>query len=337
MPLGAIALCLVGCVMEPESVSTLAPASSLPEPGTDGWTQLAPTEEVVARVNGIPIGRQALVEALTQRPDLTVEVVLRRLVELEALAQEAHRRGIGEAHEVHAMRQQTLVQRYLKRGFEAKLTPDQIPEVDVQRVYSLPQIRKLYDHADAWQMAHLFITCCDPKVENCDTAEVLECFEMGARAIHVIYDELRPRTEPLGGEPLALVEAMQAYREAEETRFPQLAFRQRAFYYDPNKPHEEQKGYNVLAEVVARTVMDAPLAVPQEPVQSAFGWHILVKLEHTPESRKGPDDPEVAADIRQKLFPKYRGARFTDLLRTLQARHGAQGLDPGQGSRGGQP
>jgi hypothetical protein len=284
---------------------------------------------VIATVGGTPITRSRIEAARSASPGAGTREVLDRLVELEVLAQESFRRGAAEDPAVQRTWREALVQTYLGERFERHVTPDQIGDPEVRRLYGLPQIRKLYDHADAWRMAHLFIGCCDATVEDCTKDEVQRCFQDAARPIHEVHDEVKRRAAAMGieGDPERVKGLLMDYRAEVEDRLPQLAYRDRAFYYDPKKPHAEQKGYNILAEVVARTVIDAPLGVLQPPVQSAFGWHVLVKLDHIPESRRGPDDPEVAADIRKNAFPGFREAKFRELVAGLRAKY-AVAIDP---------
>ena len=104
-------------------------------------------------------------------------------------------------------------------------------------------------------MAHLFFTCCDPKIETCDSPEIMACFADAGRTIQEVYEEVKSRTEPVEGSPKAVSDLMEAYRLEMENELPQLAFRKRPFYYDPKKKHEEQKGFNLLAEAVARPAL----------------------------------------------------------------------------------
>jgi len=168
-------------------------------------------------------------------------------------------------------------------------------------------------------MAHLFFTCCDPKSEACDRPEVVQCFAESGENIQTVFSEVQTMASDIRGDPKALVEVMETYRSDNETRFLRhpFAFRTRAFYYDPQKPHDEQKGYDIIAEPVARTVIDGDLATLQAPIQSQFGWHVIAKLDHVPEDRRTPDDKTVIADIRKNMLPRMRQARFRGLLGKL--------------------
>ena len=148
---------------------------------------------------------------------------------------------------------------------------------------------------------------------------MLACFSEAAGSIQSVYSELKTLSADIEGDVPKVLALMESYRSDNENRFFRhpFAFRTRAFYYDPQKPHEEQKGYDIITEPVARKVIDAELGYIQEPVQSPFGWHVIVKLAHDPEERRSADDPSVIADIRKNMLPKLREARFKGLLGKL--------------------
>jgi hypothetical protein len=279
-----------------------------------------------ATVNGVGIDLAEVKLVMAAHPELSAKAALDTLITTELLAQASvWGVGAGAGRDEPAERfrpwREALAQRYLRNIFESETHAEAIPFEEIKRVYWVPSVRKQYDHTDAWQMAHLFFTCCDPKVETCDTPEIMACFEDAGRTIQEVYAEVKSRTESVEGSPEAVKDLMEAYRLEMENALPQLAFRTRPFYYDPKKTHDAQKGFNLLAEAVARTVVDAPLAVIQEPVQSPFGWHVLVQLDHVPESRRGLDDAGVVSDIRQNLMPRFRRSQFARRVGELRARY----------------
>lgn len=324
-----VAGALSACGGEEERAAPSGPSVSsavMPTTTTDfasaEWTAPADGEAVVARVNGAPITAATLRVQLEAHPGVGAVQLLDRLIEVEVAAQDAQRRGLGRAPEVARTYRQALVQAWLREVFVAGHGPEEITADQVRGIYSIPSVRQRYDHAPAWRMAYLMFTCCDPKSEDCGQPEVLECFQAAAIAAQTVYQELEPRVAPVAGDPTAVARIMEDYRKEMEVRWPQLSYREKAFFYDPDKPHAEQKGYNIYAEAVARTVIEAPTGVLQPPVESTFGWHLLVKLDHEPERRQGPDDPEVMADIRANAFPKFQEAIFLKELEVLRHRAG---------------
>lgn len=325
-----IAVTLAGCGSAEETpaapIAGLAPAVPS-EFSAPTWAAAPADDAVVATVNGAPISRSIVLEAQRAAPAGTPTAeVLERLIELELLAQEAVGRGVHRSEAAARAWREALVQRYVVDVFEAKNSPEALSLEQVKSVYYQPSIRKLYDHADAWRMVHVYFSCCDPKVDRCDDESVIGCFADAGRYIQTVYSEIKPAGASKEGDPKALIQLFQQYRADNAPRFYPIPFSVRVmpFYYDPDTPHEEQKGYNIIAEAVARTTIEGEHAVIQKPIQSQFGWHVIARLDHIPESRKGPDDPEVIADIRAKALPQMRQARLGQLLRSLGTEMQAQ-------------
>jgi len=311
---------LVACEAAPPAPTDQAVvASDTIAPDSNTWTTLPDSAQVVARVGGAPITRAMVLDVQKASPGLTARSAFERLVDLEVLAQRAVDLGLHTSARAQRVRQESLAQRFLSGGFEPEVTPESLPVERAKELYYMPNVRKLYDHADAWRMAHVFFTCCDPKSESCDRPEIVQCFAESGENIQTVYSELKTMAAGTEGKPDALLEVMEAYRSDNESRFLRhpFAFRTRAFYYDPKRPHEDQKGYDIIAEAVARTVIEGELAVLQEPVQSPFGWHVIVQLDHDAEDRRSADDPTVIADIRKNMLPMMRQARFKALLGRL--------------------
>jgi hypothetical protein len=338
----AMALAITACAAPEGDRSTVARHAMVPDlgagVGAPAWSGSKTSEDdatKVASVNGSPIGEAEIARLLAARPQWTARHALEALIETEVLAQTRLAGEAAQPSAVHRAWREAMAQRYVREVFEADNPASSIPLKEVQRIYWVPSVRKAYDHADAWQMAHLFFTCCDPKIETCDSPEIMACFADAGRTIQEVYAEVKSRSGAVEGDPDAVVAVMEAYRLEMENELPQLAFRKRPFYYDPSKSHDEQKGYNLLAEAVARTIAQAPLAVVQEPVQSPFGWHILVQVDHVPESRRGVDDAGVISDIRSNLLPRYRRSQFARHVKELRARYGVQMIQANLAELGG--
>ena len=322
--LGFTSLLCIGACSSAQNQSTEASEREvMPAPGveigSEDWTKSDAESTPLAEVGGVVITLKMVKAVQDASGEIDAREALERLIELEVLAQHGQEKGLHESVHVRQTRRQALVQRYLKGGFEPDVKPESLSLEKARELYYVPDIRKLYDHADAWRMAHVFFTCCDPKSESCEQPAVLACFSETAGSIQSVYTELKTLSADVEGDVAKVLEVMETYRSNNENRFYRhpFAFRARAFYYDPNKAHDEQKGYDIIAEPVARKVIDAELGVIQEPVQSPFGWHVIVKLAHDPEERRSVDDPSVIADIRQNMLPKLRQARFRGLLGKL--------------------
>jgi peptidyl-prolyl cis-trans isomerase C len=98
-----------------------------------------PDEAVVARATG-PSGPIELTAARLRRyceahPDRNPRDAADDLLVVEVMAQEAERRRLGEAPEVHQAIAEAAVPLYLKRSFEAEHTAATIPMAFLQKVY----------------------------------------------------------------------------------------------------------------------------------------------------------------------------------------------------------
>ena len=319
----AFILAFVACTaaQRPADVS-VAPAGVWDIPlETVNTDDRSPASEVVASVDGRPIFSSDVSAHVSGSQLTSARDVLSRLIEMEVMAVEAEALGLLESVDIVRAHKMALVQTYLDEQFEASHAPTDIGLEHVERIYRIPRIRSQYDHADKWGMAHVFFSCCDPKLESCVTDEILECFSIAGDLIQTVYAELKEEVKGVEGDPKAVAKIAESYRRSVEERFPQLAYRERGFYYDPHKTHDAQKGYTVIAETVARGIIEAPPGVLVEPVLSPFGWHILIKLDHVSERRLGPSDPTVIADIRKHAFPKYLESRFQNEMSRLRNRY----------------
>ncbi len=326
-PLALGLACASACdAAAPPSSAPSVAASELRPPSLDDfadptWSPPSPAGALVARVGDVPITRAALDAHLAAHPEISPRQALDALVIREALAQQAMRQGLSQRPDVTESWRQALVQAWLDERFEAQHGPDRISREQVRRIYSVPSIRKLYDHEHAWRMVHLAIVCCNPRVGDCDRPHVAACFEDAARKLHAAYEELEPLARPLESDPEAVAQLLARYRAKVEPTMPELFWREVSFFYDPEKSHAEQRGYELTAEAVARAVIDGEEGVLLAPVQSTFGWHLIVKLAHEPRVRKGPDDPEVDADIRRNALEGVRQAWFLDAMKRLLQEH----------------
>lgn len=334
-----------GCIVQDEDAAPEVAGSTIAmehrgeiDWSARAWSAASETDVVVAEVNGYTVTAEVIAALKRREPSASPEQLIERAVTIELLAQQGRMRAQEPSSGVVSAWKRALVAQLLTHDFEVRVNAESLPLEQVKKLYSVPKVRKLYDHEDAWRMAHIFFTCCDPKVERCDTDYVMRCFAESGEMIQTVYRELKHQVQDVEGNPDELVKIMEAYRAENEERFitHPFAFRTRPFYYDPETPHEDQSGYTIIAEVVARTVIEGELAVLQQPIQSAFGWHVIAKLDHIPEKRLGVDDPFVIADIRANMLPKVRQARFKSFLEGLKQTtqpvlnySSLQHLDPG--------
>jgi hypothetical protein len=109
-------------------------------------------DEVVATVGEVPIyASDVRVQAQAQGVD--AQQALSVLVDAEVLAQAALARGLLSDPDVREAARQAEVRRLLHGVFEAKDTPDQIPDSEYEKLYAAEPLR--FNHDDAVEVWHL--------------------------------------------------------------------------------------------------------------------------------------------------------------------------------------
>ncbi len=74
-------------------------------------------------------------------------------------------------------------------------------------------------------------------------------------------------------------------------------------------------------------VVDLQPGEVSEPIQTQFGWHVI--MLHEVRQKEAPELDEVRAEIEQKIRADAVNARVTELTEAAEIdRSGAEGLDP---------
>ncbi len=103
-----------------------------------------PTDAVVATVDGRPIYAAAVAEQARAR-GVDAKTALSDLIDAEAMAGEAHRRGLDRALDVRLATKGALARRYLQTTFEHDVTPADVPADRVRRAYIRNQAQLNHD------------------------------------------------------------------------------------------------------------------------------------------------------------------------------------------------
>ena len=315
--LGALA---VGCGIDnapprPSSSGRPTPATTT-DFSSGGWTTISARDVVVATVNGAPVSRDSMERQRQANPDMASSSILDSLVELEVVAQEAMRRGYASSPRVIATWRQALAQQYLHKGFEGSHSHE---EIDPCAVFRHPYVRKQYVHPPVYWAAQLMVQCCDPMTSACDGPEEVACFASAAEVMHKVFEELKPLfAKYAGGDPDAASAALQHFADQNRARYPDVGFQEFKFFYDKNQTEEEQRGkYTLIHRAVALALIDAPMVELVAPVQSSYGWHVMIKMRHKPGINKSCTDPDVSAEIRENAYPAFLSSAFRRLSKQL--------------------
>lgn len=293
------------------------------------WTASAEDDRVIARVGGVPITERLLLAQREAHPDVPLEALLQRLIELEVVAQAANQQGYGDSPAAVEAWRDALVHAWLTR-FPQRYTPEDIPMERVEMWWKgSGKLRSQFNHADRWLSVHIVVTCCNPKAEgDCELPEAINCFAESPAILQRVYDRLEPRVRDLASEPEEVATIAEAFVDEFKVEHPAVAFQRVPFFYDPKKSYEEQRGYALMAENYATTVIALTPGVLSKPFQTEFGWHIAVLLDHVPERRSDLSDPSVVAEIRENAYPRFQQISFGNEIVDLIERYDVQIREP---------
>lgn len=296
--------------VEPEAVF-----EPVTDPASPAWSpETSDDDPAVATVDGVPIPRSLLQELIEVDGGKTEPaVLLERAIEVELLARRALELGYYQADIVQEAQERAMVQLLLKRRISDHPPEEFFNEELVRSVFYNPSVRVKFDHVDIFKVADAQYLCCPGAPGSCKTEEFEACMSEGEPKMREVQADLVRRTQ--GAESFGLL------THEWELDVSRLALKNYSFFYNVNLPHEEQKGYDIINENVARTTMTLEVGEISKPVQSENGWHIIYLVEHIPEEHRGPDDPEVRAQIIERLLPQRLKAEYGSWLRSLREGH----------------
>ncbi|MGZ3405920.1 MAG: peptidylprolyl isomerase [Polyangia bacterium] len=268
-----VALALAGCSHPPASDAPVAPLVA------------ESSDEVVATVDGRPIYASAVALPARAR-GVDRKRALADLVDAEALAGEAARRGLDRALDVRDETKGAMVRRYLARDFEPSVTPADVPNQVVKREY---QSRLAYlmhaTYADVWH----FIVPVAPNASPADKAAArtrAEALAKQARGLSLA--EFKKLAEDAGLHSEEVVTARDGWVQRS---FSEAAFQQ----------------------------LKKPGDVSTSPVATTFGYHVLYLIRYIPPEHVTL--AEAAPRIREGVFPEFQRRWFGKLVDEAMASH----------------
>jgi hypothetical protein len=263
------------------------------------WSQAVTSDEVVARVNGIPITKTALAKALrAYGKNANPQEVLNALIAEEAIAQIASKKSSISPTTLNKVFLKALVTRYLEKTFVEEFPPSRVTMDELQEVFKQPIVRAKFDHLTIFVVKDYQWICCDGK--NCDTPEVQACFAEGEIAMQAAYEALKAFSPEAEDYPLL-------YDDLKSSA-PKLSFQEYEFAYDRKKGI--QKGRSIFDKAVVDAVVGTAVGKFSKPVRSAFGWHIPFVAEVHEEVHKGLEDPEVQKELSETFYTYFQRRRF---------------------------
>lgn len=246
----------------------------------------SPTE-VVARVNGAPILASDVAEQM--RGGESAEQALQSLVQLELLAQEAHRRGLGRHPSVTEEQHRAMARLLIQRRFRDGMGVADIPRELVAEAYRL-NIGQ-YQHPELVQVAHLLV----PMALNAPP-------ELHAQARSVAE---RARSIAASG-PLSEEE----FKQLRGVLRKETGIRVRAESLRTAKRGNTVPEFADAAFALTRPGQISPV------VQTKFGYHVIYLVNRSPEVHVALEQAEQ--EIRERILPQARTMALLRYLATLQ-------------------
>lgn len=271
--------------------------------------------DLLACVGGVAITRAQL-EAVRDAypPETPPRTIAQALVDEELLAQAAAAKNMWTYSDLRDIQRRTTAGVLLHREMQ-KVQAATIADADITLAYKNPAIVVRYDHVDSYFTIDGQLLCCTGDFRQCARREeVVKCIDDAAASAQAVYAALQ-------ADPPRSAQEMWAKVRVLTGKYPDLAPAEVQFYYDKSKPHDQQKGYDVMVEPYAAAVTRMQPGALHPPVRSDFGWHIPYLEKVEPESHRTWKDPEVRAEIARNIVGPVREREAQKLGFELMKQH----------------
>jgi len=275
----AIALALVAGCGGGHAVSDRLPLAKSP----------ADDESVVATVDGRAI-RAADVARQARASGQSARAALDALIEAEAAAGEAERRGfVGDADVAQAAKQ-SMVRRFLAETFEKDVTPASVSEAELRAEYEKRKWRLV--HPEMRELRQILAPTA--LADDADRRQLLR-----ARMEEVALAAKEART------PEAFEALAKRFSDGEITLAAQSGFA------DRDAP--TVKPFDDAAWAIAKPGQSSGV------VETGFGFHVIYYARYLPAENHGYD--EAREHLRADLWPQARRREFARFVDALVEKH----------------
>lgn len=278
--------------------------------------QTKPGEQTVVACDGseVPLTDVEFIEKAVpgvSRDRAACEVALRK--KAAAMAVEL---GLGKDDRALELAwRRALASVFMRIRFKEEHTATNVLMERWEELYRMRNVRPRFDHKDVFKVVDVQIICCRESHTVCPKlGSYLQCISDNEAEIRQVREAL---VNELPNRNAEIVKS--AVTEWQMKRFPHIAFQEYAFQYDMSLPHEQQKGYEIVNENVARSMANVKAGEFGPVVQSNFGWHVLYLKEFLPETHKTPEDPEVLAVLQSEYYPQILIQDVQKYLQDLSA------------------
>ncbi|MDB4966864.1 MAG: peptidylprolyl cis-trans isomerase, PpiC-type [Myxococcales bacterium] len=268
----AVGLCAVGC----RGGASDEPSAALVAESKDA---------VIATVDGRPI-YAAAVAAQARARGVDARAALEDLIQAEALAGEAARRGLDRDTEVRLETRGALARRYLQESFERDVTIDDVPEAPLRREYQrqLPYLNHS-TYADVW---HFFVPVgkkATPE-EKAAARSRVEALAKKARGLSLEDFKKLARDEGLQNEEIVTARDGWVQKPFSYAAFDQL-----------KNPGDTTSGL----------------------IETTFGYHVEYLIRWVPPVHI--PFAEAVGKLRSGIFPDYQKYAFKKFVDDAMTRH----------------
>lgn len=275
---------LAGCKERSESTRPAATAVLGP--------RVERPDHVVARVNGVPILREDLLQQMRSGQDR--RNALKALIQQELLAQEALRKGLADAPEVRRVQRRAMANLMIRRGF--KFTKGDIPAEAVATAYERNKTR--FMHPELVEVTHILVFA-------------------------------RRRDTPQHHRQ-ALKAAKQVRTIAMSGRLSEKEFKEIVGVVAPSYPDLQlkaeslttpQRGFTVESFAEAAFELKNPGDI-SPVILTLYGYHVIYLSRRIP--ARNTSLAQADKEIREKLIEELRPRAFDKWVGELVKRHGAK-------------
>jgi peptidyl-prolyl cis-trans isomerase C len=248
-------------------------------------------DQVVARVNGVPILRKELLQQM--RSGQSRQDALEALIRQELLAQEALRKGLADDPEVRRVRRRAMANLMIRRGFKYNKTD--IPAGAVAAAYE--RNRKHFMHPELVEVAHVLVFA-----RRRDTPEHHRQALKAARQVRAIAGAGKLSAKEFA-EIVGLVAPQHPDLKltAESLTTPQRGLTEESF---ADAAFELKKPGDVSPVVI-----------------TPYGYHVIYLKRRIPARNTSLEQAD--GEIRERLLEELRPRAFEKWVGELVTRHGA--------------
>lgn len=231
--------------------------------------------------------------------DTPVRTIAQALIDEELLAQAAAAKGGWNKLDLNEIQRQTMAAVLLEREMD-QVQPTTIAAADIQQALKNPVIAARYDHVDSYFTVDAQLLCCTGDFRQCaKREEVTACIDRHEATAQAVYAAVAAE------KPQSKLHVWAIVRRLTQ-QFSDLAPAEVQFYYDKAKPHDQQRGYDVVVEPFAAAVTSMQPGQLHPPVRSPFGWHIPYLAQIEPARHQTWKDPEVREEVARNIVAPVR-------------------------------